>query len=56
MVERKIELQKDNVIKSIDENLVSMYLNMGWTKVDKQKQIAKKLISKNSGRKLFKKD
>lgn len=56
MIEKKIELQKDNVTKSVDENLVSMYLNMGWSKVDKQKEIAEKVISKKGSKSLFKKD
>lgn len=34
-MEIKVEMKKDNVIKSIDENLVSDYLHMGWTKVEK---------------------
>lgn len=32
----KIDVKKDNVVKSIDENLVSDYLHMGWTKVEKK--------------------
>ena len=38
MIERKVEMEKDNVIKSIDENIVSLYLNMGWKKVNDKKE------------------
>lgn len=34
-MEIKVEMKKDSVIKNIDENLVSDYLHMGWTKVEK---------------------
>lgn len=37
MIERKIEMNKDKVTKSIDENLVSIYENMGWTKVNSKR-------------------
>jgi len=39
MIERKIRMKKDNVEKEITENLVSIYLNMGWTKVNGKKEI-----------------
>ena len=45
MEERKIDMQKDGVIKSIDENLESLYLNMGWARVEKA-PLSKKSISK----------
>lgn len=35
-MENKIDVQKGDVIKSVDENLVSDYLHMGWTKVEKK--------------------
>ena len=35
-MEIKIEMQKDDVIKNIDENLVSDYLHMGWNIVEKK--------------------
>lgn len=38
MIERKIEIEKDNVIKSIDENLLSTYLLVGWSKVEAKKE------------------
>lgn len=49
MIERKIEVEKDGVIKSVDENLVSTYINVGWSKVKnvkKESPILKKTISK----------
>lgn len=36
MIERKIKMQKDEVIKEIPENLVSDYSFMGWTKVEER--------------------
>lgn len=48
-MERKVEVRKDNVIKSIDENLVSLYLLTGWTKVEKH---INKPTTKGSSRKL----
>lgn len=56
MIERKIEIEKDNVIKSIDENLVSLYLNMGWSKVENKKEETVKSETKESTKKLFKKE
>lgn len=35
-MEIKVELKKGNVTKKVDENLVSDYLHMGWTKVEKK--------------------
>lgn len=46
MIERKIKLKKDNVEKEITENLVSIYLNMGWTKVKDKKEIVDEEIPK----------
>ena len=51
MIERFVEIEKDNVSKKVNENLVSIYLNMGWSKVeDKGKKSVinsiKKSISK----------
>ena len=39
MIERKIKMQKDNVIKDIPENLISDYSFMGWSKVEEKKKI-----------------
>lgn len=56
MLERKIEVEKDNVKKFVDENVLSFYLNMGWEKANAQKEIAQK-FKKNEivEKKLFKK-
>ena len=48
MIERKIEIEKDNVIKSVDENLVSLYLNMGWKKYEQPKKVKVKEVTKKS--------
>lgn len=53
MIERKIKMQKDKVIKEIPENLVSDYLFMGWSKVKDKKEDLDEPIY---GRKSFKKD
>ena len=37
MIERKIKMQKDDVIKEIPENLISDYLFMGWSEVKETK-------------------
>jgi len=37
-MERKIDMQKDGVIKGIDEGLVSLYLNMGWSIVESKSE------------------
>ena len=46
MIERKIEISKDNVTKSIDENLISIYMNMGWKKVEPKKEVTEEVKSK----------
>lgn len=51
MIERKIKMQKDNVIKEIAENLVSDYSFMGWSKVEESKVEEPKFEKKS-----FKKD
>lgn len=50
-MEKKIEVKKDNVIKSIDANLVSLYLLTGWSKVEKH--TSKPTFNKNVTRKLI---
>lgn len=45
MIERKIEVEKDGVIKSIDENLLSTYINVGWSE-KKEIPTHKRTISK----------
>ena len=54
MIERKIEIEKDNIRKSVDENIVSLYLNMGWKKVNYQEEIAEKVKSKSISKKSIK--
>ena len=51
MIERKIEIEKGNVTKSVDENLVSIYMNMGWKKVEPKKEITEEGNSKGFMRK-----
>lgn len=53
MIERKIKMQKDKVIKEIPENLVSDYSFMGWSKVENRKSIEDE---PRYERKSFKKD
>lgn len=36
MIERKIKMEKDNVVKDIPENLVPDYSFMGWSKVEEK--------------------
>lgn len=52
MIERKIKMQKENVVKDIPENLISEYAFMGWSKVEEKKVEE----SSKSDRKIFKKD
>ena len=54
MIERKTEMQKDGITKSIDESLVSLYLNMGWSKDNKEKAVEK--TTTKESKKLFNKD
>lgn len=54
MIERKTEMQKDGITKNIDESLVSLYLNMGWSKGNKEKPFEK--ITTKESKKLFNKD
>lgn len=37
MIEEKAKVKKDNVTKEIAINLLSDYINMGWTKVEETK-------------------
>ena len=51
MIERKVEIEKDNVRKFVDVKLLSDYLGMGWSKVELQKEIAKKSKEKSETKK-----
>lgn len=44
-MEKKITMQKDNVMKLISINLVSEYMQLGWTKVSDNG--SKKKMDKN---------
>jgi hypothetical protein len=37
MIENKVKVQKDSVIKEIPENLISDYTFMGWSVVEDKK-------------------
>ena len=59
MLERKVQVEKDNVKKFIEERLVSDYISAGWSKVDLLKENIEKLQEKNKvveNKKSFKKD
>ena len=47
MIERKIEVEKDNVVKSIEEKLLSTYIHMGWSKVEPKVEKKTTLLSKS---------
>lgn len=44
-MEKKVKMQKDNIIKPIPTNLVSEYMQLGWTKVSDNG--SKKKMDKN---------
>ena len=49
MIEKKVEMKNGEVVKSIDENLVSIYESMGWSKVEEIKvPLSKKSFSKGA--------
>ena len=48
MIERKIEMQKDDIIKNVDENIVSLYMNMGWKQVEQPKKVKSEEVTKKS--------